>query len=176
MLACVRRRRLLSGLPLLALAGKTHAPRETTSNPLFARSLNRSRAPLFLLQEKGYAFAEFRSIEEASNALALDGVVFRDDADNHHLKIRRPSNYDLATALMLGPTTPDPTIDTSHLHMCRTTVEDSPHKLFVGGLPCDWNEEQVKGLISQHGTIRSFNLVMDKSTGKSKVLNEPLMY
>jgi hypothetical protein len=29
-------------------------------------------------QEKGYAFVEFRSVEEASNAMALDGVKFRD--------------------------------------------------------------------------------------------------
>lgn len=27
---------------------------------------------------QGYAFVEFRSVEEASNAMALDGVKFRD--------------------------------------------------------------------------------------------------
>ncbi len=30
------------------------------------------------VQDKGYAFVEFRSVEEASNAMALDGVKFRD--------------------------------------------------------------------------------------------------
>ena len=30
------------------------------------------------LHEKSYAFVEFRSVEEASNAMALDGVNFRD--------------------------------------------------------------------------------------------------
>jgi hypothetical protein len=35
--------------------------------------------------EKGYAFVEFRSVEEASNAMALDGVKFRDA----YLKVRR---------------------------------------------------------------------------------------
>ena len=30
------------------------------------------------MQDKGYAFVEFRSVEEASNAMALDGVKFRD--------------------------------------------------------------------------------------------------
>jgi hypothetical protein len=29
------------------------------------------------------------------------------------------------------------------LEVVRTVVQDSPHKLFIGGLPCDWTEEQV---------------------------------
>lgn len=51
----------------------------------------------------------------------------------------RPSNYDITTAIMLGPITPDPTMDTSTLDICRTLVEDSPSKLFIGelaGAPC----------------------------------------
>mmetsp|Transcript_20487 Transcript_20487/g.44791 ORF Transcript_20487/g.44791 Transcript_20487/m.44791 type:complete len:465 (-) Transcript_20487:1227-2621(-) len=114
--------------------------------------------------EKNYAFVEFRSVEETSNAMAFDGVAFHDV----FLKIRRPSNFEIATAIMLGPVTPDPTMDTSQLDICRTVVEDSPNKLFVGGLPCDWSEEQVKDLLTPHGGLRSFNLVMDKTTGKSK--------
>ncbi|KAG2427364.1 hypothetical protein HXX76_012558 [Chlamydomonas incerta] len=114
--------------------------------------------------DKHYAFIELRSVEEASNAMAFDGVAFK----NAYLKVRRPSNYDVATAMMLGPTTPDPTIDLSQLEICRTVVENSPHKLFVGGLPCEWNEDMVKELLAPYGTLKSFNLVMDKSTGKSK--------
>lgn len=63
---------------------------------------------------------------------------------------------------------PDPTMDTSTLDICRTLVEDSPHKLFVGGLPCEWNEDQVKEMLLPYGLLKSFNLVMDKATGKSK--------
>lgn len=114
--------------------------------------------------EKAYAFVEYRSVEEASNAMALDGVAYRDT----FLKIRRPSNYDIATAIMLGPVLPDPTMDTSQLDICKTVVDDSPNKLFVGGLPCDWTEDQVKELLLPLGALKSFNLVMDKTTGKSK--------
>eukprot|EP01024_Parvocaulis_polyphysoides_P064874 TRINITY_DN7553_c3_g1_i1.p1 TRINITY_DN7553_c3_g1~~TRINITY_DN7553_c3_g1_i1.p1 ORF type:complete len:409 (+),score=68.79 TRINITY_DN7553_c3_g1_i1:352-1578(+) len=114
--------------------------------------------------EKGYAFIELRSVEEATNVLAFDGIAFQDI----HLKIRRPSNYDPVSALMLGPTTPDPTVDNSSLDICRSVVEDTPNKLFIGGLPCDWNEDQVKELLIPLGTLKSFNLVMDKVTGKSK--------
>lgn len=63
-------------------------------------------------------------------------------------QIRRPSNYDGEAALVLGPSTPDPTVDISQLDICRTVVEDSPHKLFVGGLPCDWTEDQVRCTVS----------------------------
>jgi hypothetical protein len=38
------------------------------------------------LQDKGYAFAEFRSVEETSNALVLDGVMLTDR--DIRLKIR----------------------------------------------------------------------------------------
>ncbi len=30
------------------------------------------------------------------------------------------------------------------LDIVKTIVQDSPHKLFLGGLPCDWNEEQAR--------------------------------
>lgn len=44
---------------------------------------------------------------------------------------------------MLGPSEPDPTMDLSGLDVVKTVVDDSPNKLFVGGLPCDWAEDQV---------------------------------
>ena len=59
------------------------------------------------------------------------------------LQIRRPNNYDINVSLMLGPTEPDPTMDVSSLDIVKTVVQDSPHKLFIGGLPCDWTEDQV---------------------------------
>ena len=61
-------------------------------------------------------------------------------------QIRRPSNYDAAAALLLGPAVPDPTLALGHLAMCKTVVEDSWSKVFVGGLPSDWTDEQVRRL------------------------------
>ncbi|KAK9852567.1 hypothetical protein WJX84_003127 [Apatococcus fuscideae] len=43
----------------------------------------------YMNMEKRFAFVEFRSIEEATNALALDGVSFRGE----QLKVRRPADY-----------------------------------------------------------------------------------
>ncbi len=47
--------------------------------------------------------------------------------------------------------------------------EESPNKLFVGGLPCEWPEQAVRLILEPWGAIKAFNLVMDKATGNSKV-------
>ena len=38
-----------------------------------------------------------------------------------------------------------------------------------GGLPSDWGEERVKALLAPYGLLRSFNLMLDRGTGRSKV-------
>jgi hypothetical protein len=58
-------------------------------------------------------------------------------------QIRRPNNYEPDVCIMLGPPDADPTMDLTALDIVKTVVLDSPNKLFVGGLPCDWTEEQV---------------------------------
>lgn len=46
-------------------------------------------------------------------------------------------------AASLGPTDPNPAINLTELDMVKTIVQDSPNKLFIGGLPCEWTEDQV---------------------------------
>jgi len=116
-----------------------------------------------VMPDKKYAFVELRSVEETSNALCLDGVAFKD----MFLKVKRPSNYDLSAAIMLGPVQPDPSLNTSSL-VGKSAPEESPDKIFVGGLPCEWTEDQVKELLTPFGQLCTFNLVMDKITGKTK--------
>lgn len=82
------------------------------------------------------------------------------------------------------------------MHIVSTNVEDTPHKVFIGGLPSNLNEEEVKDLLqvrnfsfsfflrflhflffsTSHfllwfqvfGLLKSFNLVRDTTTGVSK--------
>ncbi|EEC04326.1 splicing factor u2af large subunit, putative [Ixodes scapularis] len=49
-----------------------------------------------------------------------------------------------------------------------TVVQDSPHKIFIGGLPNYLNEDQVRELLMSFGQLRAFNLVKDSATGLSK--------
>ncbi|KAH9166726.1 hypothetical protein EDB89DRAFT_2075573 [Lactarius sanguifluus] len=93
--------------------------------------------------EKSYAFVEFRSAEDATAAMAFDGIMFL----NGPLKIRRPKDYG---------------------GVVSTNVPDSANKVFVGGLPSYLNEEQVMELLKSFGELKAFNLVRDNGTGPSK--------
>lgn len=117
--------------------------------------------------DKNFAFIEFRSIDETTAAMALDGITYQGQS----LKIRRPRDYqpmpgqkDTVDASVLGK------IDAAALAagVVSTVVHDSPYKVFVGGLPNYLNEEQVKELLSSFGQLKAFNLVKDSSTGLSK--------
>ncbi|KAK0552052.1 hypothetical protein OC845_001911 [Tilletia horrida] len=106
--------------------------------------------------EKGYAFVEFRSPEEATNAMGFDGIVFQ----NQSLKIRRPKDYQ-------GPDIAPPRA----VHVpgvISTNVPDSANKIFIGGLPTYIADEQVIELLKAFGELRAFNLVKEAGTGASK--------
>jgi splicing factor U2AF subunit len=106
--------------------------------------------------EKSYAFVEFRSAEDATAAMAFDGIMFL----NGPLKIRRPKDY--GGMEMSGP---------ASFHVpgvVSTNVPDSANKVFVGGLPSYLNEEQVMELLKSFGELKAFNLVRDNGTGPSK--------
>lgn len=112
--------------------------------------------------EKKFAFVEFRTPEEATAAIDLDGVAFKGSL----LKVRRPSDYTPATNVL--PPNLAPRIDLSKLGVISTQVADGPNKVFCGGLPYDLNEEQIKELVSSFGKLKSFHLVRDKDSILSK--------
>lgn len=127
------------------IAGLCQAP----GDPILAVQIN---------LDKNFAFLEFRSVDETSQALAFDGINFM----NQSLKIRRPSDY---------KPLPGSAADTPAIHLpgvISTVVADSQHKIFIGGLPNYLNEEQVQELLTSFGPLRAFNLVKDSATGLSK--------
>ncbi|KAK4683544.1 splicing factor U2AF 65 kDa subunit, partial [Tremellales sp. Uapishka_1] len=97
--------------------------------------------------EKGYAFIEFRTPEEATAAMAFDGVT----CENIALRVRRPKDF-------VGI---DPSLGSYNSGLIGTTVTDSPNKLFVGGIPTYLADDQVMELLKSFGELRSFNLVKD---------------
>ncbi|KAK0427560.1 hypothetical protein QR680_010294 [Steinernema hermaphroditum] len=118
---------------------------QADGNPVLACQIN---------LDKNFAFIEFRSIDETTAGMAFDGINFM----GQQLKIRRPRDYQPMTA--------------AYEHCINMPVSnivvDSPHKLFIGGLPSYLTDEQVKELLSSFGQLKSFNLVMDQVTGQSK--------
>lgn len=67
--------------------------------------------------------------------IQLDGIRFMDST----LRIRRPEDYDKMPTLQ--PRRPIPQIDTLALGIISTKVEETPLKIFIGGLPKEFNEE-----------------------------------
>eukprot|EP01103_Thecamoeba_quadrilineata_P012576 TRINITY_DN327_c0_g1_i5.p1 TRINITY_DN327_c0_g1~~TRINITY_DN327_c0_g1_i5.p1 ORF type:complete len:360 (-),score=71.67 TRINITY_DN327_c0_g1_i5:3-1082(-) len=142
--------------------------------------------------EKSFAFIEFRSVDDATSGMLLDGITLHGQS----LKVRRPKDYQpLPGEQVLHSPTADaqaspPTgalsgyvahpsegwvragtvpVNPQHIPgIVSTNVPDSPNKIFIGGLPSYLNEEQVKDLLFTFGQLKSFNLVKDSVTGNSK--------
>lgn len=109
----------------------------------------------FINAEKRFFFLEFRSVEEASAMIQLDGIRY----SGHNLRIRWTEDFE-----KLGPvkaTRTIPTIDTAALGIISTKVEEGALKIFVGGLPKEISEEQIKNLLLNYGRLKSFHLVKD---------------
>merc|ERR1712203_311865 len=111
--------------------------------------------------DKNFAFLEFRSIDETTQAMAFDGINFKGQS----LKLRRPHDYQPMPGMSENSSYNVPGAITG---VVSTVVPDSPHKVFLGGLPNYLNEDQVKELLTSFGQLRAFNLVKDSATGLSK--------
>uniref|UniRef100_A0A0K8U202 Splicing factor U2AF subunit n=1 Tax=Bactrocera latifrons TaxID=174628 RepID=A0A0K8U202_BACLA len=92
--------------------------------------------------DKNFAFLEFRSTDETTQAMAFDGINFKGQS----LKIRRPHDYQPMPGVADAPPITAPVAN----GVISTVVPDSPHKIFIGGLPNYLNEEQVIWLIAAH--------------------------
>ncbi|KAF9191538.1 U2 small nuclear RNA auxiliary factor 2 [Haplosporangium sp. Z 11] len=108
--------------------------------------------------DKNYAFVEFRTPEEATAAMAFDGIVFQGQT----LKIRRPKDYQ-------PPEGANHEVPQIHVPgVISTNVPDSENKIFIGGLPLYLNDEQVIELLTAFGELKAFNLVKENNVGASK--------
>ena len=103
-------------------------------------------------QEKNFSFLEMRSIDEATNCLAFDGIKWR----NKILKLRRPKDFQPVP----GHDSRPPSVYVPGV--VSTIVQDSENKLFVGGIPNYLTADQVQELLQPFGTLKSFNLVKGK--------------
>lgn len=121
---------------------------QAEGNPILASQVN---------LDKNFAFLEFRSIDETTQAMAFDGINFKGQS----LKLRRPHDYQPMPGQLENPNFNVPGV-------VSTVVPDSPNKVFLGGLPNYLNEDQVKELLTSFGQLRAFNLVKDSATGLSK--------
>ena len=121
---------------------------------------------VYINHDKKFAFVEMRSVEEASNAMALDGIIF----DGAPVKVRRPTDYNPSQAAMLGPSQPNPNLNLAAVGLTPGLAGglEGPDRIFVGGLPYYFTEDQVRELLETFGPLRAFDIVKDRETGNSK--------
>ncbi|KAK6117890.1 hypothetical protein DH2020_048366 [Rehmannia glutinosa] len=136
-----------------AIGGNTAGPGDAVVN-------------VYINYEKKFAFVEMRSVEEASNAMALDGIIF----EGAPVKVRRPSDYNPSLAATLGPSQPNPNLNLGAVGLSPGSAGglEGPDRLFVGGLPYYFTEAQIRELLESFGPLRGFDLVKDRETGNSK--------
>mmetsp|Transcript_10228 Transcript_10228/g.25941 ORF Transcript_10228/g.25941 Transcript_10228/m.25941 type:complete len:889 (+) Transcript_10228:130-2796(+) len=122
---------------------------------------------VYINYEKRFSFVEFRTVEETSNAMALDGILF----EGTNARVRRPNDYNPAMAASLGPSAPSKDLKLESVGLRPggyVSAGDSPDRIFVGGIPYYLTEDQCRELLQQFGAVRAFDLVRDKETGNSK--------
>ncbi|KAI8017079.1 Splicing factor U2af large subunit B [Camellia lanceoleosa] len=136
-----------------AIGGNTAGPGDAVVN-------------VYINHEKKFAFVEMRSVEEASNAMALDGIIF----EGAPVKVRRPSDYNPSLAAALGPSQPNPNLNLGAVGLTPGSAGglEGPDRIFVGGLPYYFTEAQIRELLESFGPLRGFDLVKDRETGNSK--------
>ena len=105
-------------------------------------------------EEKRFAYVEFRNPEEATEGLALDGIVY----NGTKLTILRPKDYNVSTGPVGGNLVIPGVGDT----------KESPHRIIVGGIPTYLTDDQIKDLLEAFGPLKSFKLLKDTITGSSK--------
>ncbi|KJX95661.1 splicing factor u2af large subunit like protein [Zymoseptoria brevis] len=119
-------------------------------------------------QGNGYALLEFKTPEDATNAMAMDGIKMEADVDmgngesngtSKGLEIKRPKDY-------IVPTVSDETENTSGLF--SSIVPDTQNKISITNIPVYLQEEQVVELLTSFGQLKNFVLVKDKSTEESR--------
>jgi splicing factor U2AF 65 kDa subunit len=122
-------------------------------------------------KKRDFAMVEFRLPEDATVALALDGIEMEADGmdtsngasngSSKGLQIQRPQDYIAPTAVE-----DEEPVEAGRL---SSDVKDSPNKICVSHIPIYLAEEQVVELLSTLGQLKSFVLVKDSGTEQSRV-------
>lgn len=110
-------------------------------------------------KEKCQALLEFLTPEDASAALTFDGRSFSGSI----LKIRRPKVFaEVATGVPQKSVVASDGID--------NTVEDSPYKIFIGGISRTISSEMLMEIAKAFGPLKAYHFSMNSE------LNEPCAF
>ncbi|KAI9889554.1 MAG: hypothetical protein M1814_005157 [Vezdaea aestivalis] len=116
--------------------------------------------------DRSFALLEFKTPEDATYALALDGIKMEDsdqmEASNgtgQGLSISRPKDYIV----------PTPTEESTEAEgVVSSTVPDSPNKICISSIPPGFDDDLVTQLLVEFGALKAFVLVKDRGTSESR--------
>ncbi|KAE9981517.1 hypothetical protein EG328_011554 [Venturia inaequalis] len=117
--------------------------------------------------DRSYALLEFKNPNDATVALALNGITMEatdggadtDMADASGLSIRRPKDY-------ISPTS---VVDPDAMEgVISPIVKDSPNKLCISHIPIHMTEEQIKEILEAMGPLSALVLVTDVGSEQSR--------
>lgn len=115
-----------------------------------------------------YALLEFKTSEDATNAMALDGISMEPDAMDTNgdangaaqgLQIKRPKDY-------IVPAVSDDT--ENEAGVLSSVVPDTQNKISLTRIPLYLAEDQIQELLVAFGELKSFILVKDTSSEDSR--------
>lgn len=111
-----------------------------------------------IADDKSFALLEFKSPNDATVALAFDGISM--EGGEKGLEIRRPKDYIV----------PNGSADQEYQEgTLLSEVPDSPNKICVSNIPAFIPEDPVTMLLKSFGELKSFVMVKDASTEESRV-------
>ncbi|KKY26130.1 putative splicing factor u2af large subunit [Diplodia seriata] len=118
-------------------------------------------------KDRTFALCEFKTPEDTTMALALDGQSMEpEDASNGAsngaptgLQISRPKDY------IVPAQSEDPEYQEG---VVSDKVKDGPHKISISQIPIYLTEEQVTELLTSFGELKAFVLAKDTGTEQSK--------
>ncbi|XP_006857448.2 splicing factor U2af large subunit A [Amborella trichopoda] len=107
-------------------------------------------------KEKGQALVEFLTPENATAALAFDGKSISGSI----VKIRRPKDFIETPAVATEK--PVATVDA-----VSDIVKDSPHKIFIGGIPKSLSSDKLQEIVSVFGHLKAYHFEVNRESGGS---------
>ncbi|XP_051127876.1 splicing factor U2af large subunit A [Andrographis paniculata] len=96
-------------------------------------------------KEKGQALLEFLTPEDASMALSFDGISF----SGSNLKFRRPKDY-----YTISTGVPDKSM--AAFDSVSDNIEDSPHKIFIGGISKFISSKMLLEIARAFGPVKAY--------------------
>jgi len=119
-------------------------------------------------QANGYALLEFKTPEDATNAMAFDGISMDSDVKMENgdangtskgLEIKRPKDY-------IVPTIQDETESVAGIF--SSIVPDTQNKISMTNIPIYLAEDQITELLTSFGELKNFVVMKDKTTEESR--------